>query len=147
MSRRAQETAAWQALHELVTNRNDRRREVADALGISFWRVKVLRRIAAQPGTMRELAASMSTDAPHMTVLVDELERLGLVRREPHPTDRRAKIATLTEEGRQAARQADTILKRPPKALKTLSDEDLATLTRIAEQLIGKQGVSDGSWP
>lgn len=139
MTRRAQETAAWQAIQELV-NRQDRRREVADSLGISFWRVKVLRRIAAKPSTMRELAASMSTDAPHMTVLVDELERLGLVRREPHPDDRRAKIATLTDEGRQAARRADAILKRPPPALRALSDDDLATFLRITGSLVDRDG-------
>jgi DNA-binding MarR family transcriptional regulator len=138
MTRRAQETAVWQAIQELV-NRQDRRREVADALGISFWRVKVLRRLAAQPSTMRDLAASMSTDAPHMTVLVDELERLGLVRREPHPSDRRAKIATLTEEGHKAARQANAILKRPPRALHTLPDDDLAALLRITKHLIDNE--------
>ena len=144
MSRRAQETAVWQELHELVMNRNDRRREVADALGISFWRVKVLRRIAARPSTMRELAASMSTDAPHMTVLVDELERLGLVRREPHPDDRRAKIATPTEEGQKAARRADAILKRPPPALRALSDEDLAALVRITTRLLSDDAPGPG---
>jgi DNA-binding MarR family transcriptional regulator len=144
MTRRAQETAIWQALYELVMNRNDRRREVADTLGISFWRVKVLRRIAARPSTMRELAASMSTDAPHMTVLVDELERLGLVRREPHPEDRRAKIATLTEEGRQAARKADAILKRPPAALRDLPDEDLAALARITTRLLNDDDPGPG---
>ena len=36
-----------------------------------------------------------------MGELVDELEGLGYVARRPDPTDRRAKLITLTEAGRQ----------------------------------------------
>ncbi len=37
-----------------------------------------------------------------MTGLVDRLEEEGYVRRQPHPTDRRAKHLTLTRKGRSA---------------------------------------------
>ena len=36
-----------------------------------------------------------------MTVMVDRLERNGLVVRQPHPTDRRSFVITLTEHGRE----------------------------------------------
>jgi DNA-binding MarR family transcriptional regulator len=45
-----------------------------------------------------------------MGELVDELEGLGYVARGPDPTDRRAKLITLTESGRQCvAAGIDTI--------------------------------------
>ena len=75
---------------------NERRREVSDAIGLSFGRVKALRRIARHPMTMGELAAKLGIDAPYATLVVDELERQGLVERGPHPTDRRVKLVTAT---------------------------------------------------
>lgn len=38
-----------------------------------------------------------------VTSAVDRLEEQGFVRREPHPEDRRAKLAVLTDEGRETA--------------------------------------------
>jgi DNA-binding MarR family transcriptional regulator len=38
--------------------------------------------------------------------VVDELERAGLVRREPNPDDRRSSLAVLTPEGRSRLRSA-----------------------------------------
>jgi DNA-binding MarR family transcriptional regulator len=42
--------------------------------------------------------------------LVDELEELGYVRREPDPADRRAKLVVPTERGLDEQRQADSII-------------------------------------
>jgi DNA-binding MarR family transcriptional regulator len=64
-------------------------------------------------------------------VLVDDLESLGLVRRRPHPTDRRAKVVEATRKGKTMARQADDILRTPPPALSDLSADDLEALQRI----------------
>lgn len=48
-----------------------------------------------------ELAAYEQVRAPSMTRLVDHLEGRGLVRRTPSPTDRRACVVGLTEQGTQ----------------------------------------------
>jgi DNA-binding MarR family transcriptional regulator len=53
------------------------------------------------------------------------------VERTPHPTDRRAKLIRLTDDGRRAAQEADRILGEPPAALRSLPAEDLAALDRI----------------
>jgi len=82
---------AWSIMSDLVLD-NERRREVSDALGLSFGRIRALRRIAASPITMGEVAAALGIDAPYATLVVDELERQGLVERRPHPTDRRVKL-------------------------------------------------------
>lgn len=48
-----------------------------------------------------ELAAYEQVRAPSMTRLVDHLEGRGLVRRTPSPTDKRACVVGLTEQGTQ----------------------------------------------
>jgi DNA-binding MarR family transcriptional regulator len=115
---------------ELVLD-NQRRREVAEAVGMSFGRTRAVRRLTRGPMSMRELAAALGIDPPNATVLVDDLEAQGLMRRRPHPTDRRAKLVEATRKGEQLARRADAILATPPPALSALDAEDLDTLRRI----------------
>jgi DNA-binding MarR family transcriptional regulator len=134
-ARAEREVAVWQLLRSIVLDRYDYRREVADALGMSFIRAKALRHIAAQPVTMRELTGILSTDASYTTIVVDDLEARGLVVRTPHREDRRAKVVTATGAGRKAARRAESILSRPPHPMTTLTEEELAALERIAAVL------------
>ncbi|MFE5869741.1 MarR family winged helix-turn-helix transcriptional regulator [Streptomyces roseifaciens] len=54
-----------------------------------------------RPRTARELAAILSCEPPNVTYVVDKLEKRGLVVREPHPQDRRAKRLVLTDAGRE----------------------------------------------
>jgi DNA-binding MarR family transcriptional regulator len=120
----------WLRMSDLVLD-HDRRRQVSDALGISFSRARAVRRVARRPMSMGELAAALGIDPPNATVLVDDLESVGLVRRRPHPTDRRAKVVEATRKGKTMARRADEILATPPAALRALSAEDLEALRRI----------------
>ncbi|MEA2454119.1 MAG: hypothetical protein QOI45_381 [Thermoleophilaceae bacterium] len=124
----------WLLMSDLVLD-HDRRREVSDALGISFGRARAIRRLARQPMSMGELAAALGIDPPNATVLVDDLESLGLVRRRPHPTDRRAKVVKATRKGKDMARHADAILATPPPALGALGTDDLEALRRILESV------------
>jgi DNA-binding MarR family transcriptional regulator len=124
----------WLLMSDLVLD-HDRRRAVTEAVGLSFGRTRAVRRVARQPLAMGELAAALAIDRPNATVVVDELEALGLVRREPHPTDRRAKVVEATRKGKALARRADAILATPPPALAALGAEDLETLRRILEDL------------
>jgi DNA-binding MarR family transcriptional regulator len=137
LSEQPVETAAraWQGMRALALERYDRRKEVCEALGMSFIRVKAVRRLAAGPLTMRQLADWLAIDKPYATLVVDDLERRGLVERLPHPTDRRRRIAHATPAGLAAAEQADHILGEPPAALLDLAPDDLATLDRIIKTL------------
>lgn len=135
MSRWAREAAVWQALRTLVLERYDRRREVADALDMSFVRVKALRQVAAGPLTMRELAAALGTDASYTTLVVDDLESRGLVVRAARSDDRRLKQVVVTADGRREARRAERILASPPAPLRVLPEADLAALERIVANL------------
>ena len=127
----------WAIMSDLVLD-NMRRREVSDALGMSFGRARAIRRLAREPLSMGELAAALGIDPPNATVLVDDLEAQGLVRRTPHPTDRRAKVVEATRRGKTLARRADDILATPPAALSALTDDDLEALHRILARLASR---------
>ena len=51
------------------------------------------------PSTQRVLADALGVTARNITGLVDGLEATGFVTREPHPSDRRATLVTLTPRG------------------------------------------------
>jgi DNA-binding MarR family transcriptional regulator len=124
----------WLLMSDLVLD-NQRRRQVTDALGMSFGRSRALRRLARKPMSMGELAAILGIDPPNATTLVADMEAQGLVRRKPHPTDGRAKLVEATRKGKALARTADEILATPPPALSALSTDELETLRRILEEI------------
>jgi DNA-binding MarR family transcriptional regulator len=128
----------WLLMSDLVLD-NERRREVSETLGISFGRARAVRRLARQPMSMGELAAALGIDPPNATVVVDDLESLGLARRRPHPTDRRAKVVETTRKGKDMARRADAILGTPPPGLSALSPDDLAALRRILDSAAARR--------
>jgi EmrB/QacA subfamily drug resistance transporter len=125
----------WCRMRELVLDRNERRREVCEALDLSFIRVKALLKLRPGPRTMRELAGALVIDRPYATVVVDELERRGLVERTVHPSDRRCRQVALTLAGEEAAHRADQILSDPPAALAGLPAADLEALDRLTAAL------------
>jgi DNA-binding MarR family transcriptional regulator len=55
--------------------------------------------------TPGELAEHEKVQPPSMTRVIAVLEERGLVRREPHPTDRRQVILTVTAGGRELVEQ------------------------------------------
>jgi DNA-binding MarR family transcriptional regulator len=135
-ARPAEDTSreVWLLMSDLVLD-NERKREVSEALGISFARARALRRLSRQPMSMGEFAAALGIDPPNATVVVDDLESLGLAARRQHPTDRRAKVVEATRKGKDMARRADAILGTPPAALSALSADDLEALRRILERV------------
>ena len=133
MTARTTDAAArevWLIISDLVLDQN-RRREVTEAVGISFARARAVRRLASQPMSMSELAAALGVDPANATGIVDDLESQGLARRRPHPTDRRAKVVEATRKGKGLARRAAEILSTPPAALSALDNDDLEALRRI----------------
>lgn len=57
---------------------------------------------AAGPTTQQSLATALGVSPRNVTGLVDGLVGTGHVRREPHPTDRRATLVTPTTKGEAA---------------------------------------------
>ncbi|HEV2738241.1 MAG TPA: MarR family transcriptional regulator [Candidatus Elarobacter sp.] len=71
----------------------------------------VLAMIEARPGIGQgEVADALGADRSTMVRLVDQLERRGLVRRDPHPGDRRTVLPALTAEGRALLERATPLV-------------------------------------
>lgn len=129
-------TRAWTAMRTLVLELHDRRTAVAEETGMSFLRVKALGKLQAGPLPMRELAARLLVDAPYTTVLVDDLEERGLVRREANPADRRSKLVQITDAGRALAARAHEVQSEPPRPMSALDAGQLEQLATILEILV-----------
>jgi DNA-binding MarR family transcriptional regulator len=94
--------------------------------------------------TQRELASRMASDPSTVRAMLVLLERRGLIQRESHPTDARARTVALTTEGKRAFRQlwkaGEPIRQRMFGVLGMDDAETLVRLLgRVAEALNSKQ--------
>lgn len=127
----------WQLMVGLVwETRREWRRKVSEVSGLPFSRVRILWRLEGAPMTLTQIADDTGSDAPATTVAVNNLQERGLVERQPHPENRRAKLVSLTREGRQIVDQIRrSVRDDAPAALQALSKTDLAHLRRILERI------------
>jgi DNA-binding MarR family transcriptional regulator len=115
-------------------------REVRRELGDDFTlpQFDVLNQLARRPDGMTfvELSRQLLVTAGNLTGIVDRLVRDRLVRRRPHPVDRRAARLTLTPRGWNAVSEAVPIHhKTIARLLATLSQRDLEQLRRLLGRL------------
>ncbi|WP_249667378.1 MarR family winged helix-turn-helix transcriptional regulator [Cellulomonas fengjieae] len=113
------------------------RRDAAARLelsGTTPGQLRLLRTLERCDGPRRlgELAAALDVAPRSVTSKVDLAEEHGLVRRLPDPTDRRATLLELTDDGRRllaaiSAQRHEGVAER----LGRLSEEDQAELLRL----------------
>ena len=128
----------WRAMASLVhDNRDGWKRAVVEASGLPFSRIRILKRLSRQPMTVKQVARAATIDAPAATVAVNDLEDRGLVVRETDPTNRRCKVVSLTDAGREMVRKIDKVDDPAPTALAALDDTRLKELKAIID-LLGK---------
>jgi DNA-binding MarR family transcriptional regulator len=84
------------------------------------------------PGvTMGRVAEATQFPPSSMTSITDRLVEHGLVERGPHPTDRRAVVASITPAGEGLLRQVEEARRQDAvESLAGISDEDLAHFVR-----------------
>ncbi|SIS16640.1 Rv0880 family HTH-type transcriptional regulator [Williamsia sterculiae] len=83
------------------------------------------------PMTPGAMAATERVQPPSMTRVIASLADLGMVRREPHPTDGRQVIVTLSEQGGEVIRDEKNAREAWLRdRLSRLSDDDAAVLRR-----------------
>jgi DNA-binding MarR family transcriptional regulator len=86
-----------------VLNRGQVFERAVAAAGIAVDRpalsVLITLRMAGRPLRVGEIATQMQVVGPHVTRQVNELERLGLVRRVTDPADSRARLVEMAPEG------------------------------------------------
>jgi DNA-binding MarR family transcriptional regulator len=103
-----------------------------------FNTLQVLGRESSAAVTQNELSSKLEVTTASITGVLDRLERDNLVSRESHPTDRRANLVRLTEEGETLAnRAADVHAVRIQALFSCLTPEERRTLSallaRVAE--------------
>lgn len=126
----------WRSLVNRVMDQLDGwKRRVTEVTGMPFSRVRILRRLADAPLTLSALAEAANIDAPAATVAINELEKRGYVIRQPHPTNGRMKLVSLTAKGREIVAKEASVGKDAPPSIASLSAQDLKVLARIVELL------------
>ncbi len=136
MSTNAVADEVWRAMAALVIdNRDSWKRAVVERSGLPFSRIRVLRRLAGGPMTVKQVAQAATMDAPAATVAVNDLEGRSLVVRTPDPTNRRCKMVSLTEAGRDMVRAIDAVDDPAPDVLARLDDIELKELRALLEKL------------
>jgi len=99
--------------------------------------------------TQRELARRMSSDPSTVRAMLALLEQRGLVERDTHPTDARARTVALTPNGEQTFRQlwsaGEPIRSQMLDALQPDEAETLVRLlTRVAQALTPESALAAG---
>lgn len=136
MSDNALADEVWSAMAAMVLNHHDSwKRDVIEATGLPFSRVRVITRLAKRAMTAKEIAESATMDAPATTVALNDLEDRGLIVREADPTNRRSKVVSLTEKGREVVASIDAVDDPAPDPFLVLSQAELRTLETILAKM------------
>ncbi len=86
---------------------------------------------------MKELAEKMGVTTGTLTVLVDRLEKAGLVERRPHETDRRSIRVLLTESGLSLAQEHHKLHRRLTQELtSSMSNEEISSLVGHLKKMV-----------
>ena len=94
------------------------------------------------PQPVNEIGRRIELTSGAITTAVDRLESLGLVTREGHPSDRRARIVRLTAAGKEQAAKIFAVHKAAmDSAASGLSKTERATLIELLKRL----GISAGA--
>lgn len=89
--------------------------------------------------TMTELSQVLAADNSTMTGLVDRLEKSGFVVREASPTDRRALLVRITQEGIDEIDRAQPIIKRVNEEISSgFSEGEIAAFKKVLNSFFQK---------
>ena len=114
-----------------------------DAHGVSEAKALPLVLIGRLGGEPRQnaLAEAVGIEGPSLVRLLDQLEAAGLVTRKEDPTDRRAKVLSLTATGRSVVARIEADLDRLRKAVfSKVSASDLEASLRVFQAIQDRVG-------
>jgi DNA-binding MarR family transcriptional regulator len=107
--------------------------------GVTYARMRVLHALKCHgPQIMSGLRDELGVTARSVTALIDALEEDQLVRRVPHPSDRRATIIQLTTRGQETLKgRFEAHAERAAELFERLDQDDQRHLLRILGKLRG----------
>jgi DNA-binding MarR family transcriptional regulator len=120
--------------------------ELLEPFGLTFPRYEALMLLHfSRRGSLPlgKIGERLQVHRTSVTNTIDGLEKLGLVRRVPHDTDRRAVLAEITAAGRKVAEKATTTLNEARFATDPLSESELDELSTILRTV--RDGAGDFS--
>lgn len=109
-------------------------RDVASPLSLRQYRI--LERLAERPYRTGELASQSEVSQASVSTSVAALESRGLIRRTPDPTDGRATLVVLTDQGRETLERAhDRLVDLLTLVTLEAEREDAAALSKMQQRL------------
>ncbi len=117
--------------------------------GLTRARAAVIWQLHQQgPVTQRTLSQALRVSPRNVTGLLDALEAGGYVARGRHPTDRRATLVSLTDQGAAAAARLHADYQMGARVLLGgVPSADLATFVNVLEHVLERLRTSAGASP
>src|SRR4051812_48582799 len=104
----------------------------------------VIRALAERDRTLTELAELLAVTKQAAIKVVDEMEARGFVQRRPDPSDRRAKVLSLTERGQKVRRAAIAGSRRMEAELRRdLSDDQVEAFRAVLLRFLQRHDALD----
>lgn len=130
----------WELLIEFSLSQRVWWTEVCDGLGLTPTQGLALRILDPQiPSAMNALADNMVCDASNITGVVDKLEARGLIERKPAENDRRVKMLSVTEKGRELRKKLFAEAARPPAPIAALPKDVREKLSAALRALVSER--------
>ena len=133
------EPAGWQAMRSvLVLCRSMSAvvdQDLKDEFGLRLIDFQILKQLqSAENGTslLGEVARELFVHATTVSIATERLSHRNLVVRRAHPTDRRATLVGITDEGRELADAATVTLAAAEFGLAGLTADQLAALCEVS---------------
>ena len=143
-----EELETWRSLHLVLTTLpNALGNQLQSDAGLSFLEYYVIAALSEQPDrTMRLslLALLANAELSRLSHLVGRLEKRGLLRREPDPSDGRFTNAVLTDVGLALVKEAAPghVGRVRELVFDVLTEAEQRTLRRAAQKILA--GLADG---
>jgi DNA-binding MarR family transcriptional regulator len=147
--KRAATAGIVQGLRRIVKALHTYSRDVQREFGLTgpqLWAMKTLARTG--PMTTGCLAEALVVHQSSLSILLNRLERRGLVRRSRDPDDRRVVVLDLTDKGRATATRApEPAQGRMLHVLEGMTAAEVHDLYRAIERLVGSMEAEHISAP
>jgi len=128
----------WALLYQTFTSLQKLTERALLPLGLSAPQVFLMGMLHWDPEPLVPARARSTVllEAQSLSGLVDRLVNAGLINRDPHPSDRRKVLVTLTDVGRERYLKADAVLREVAEAFfKGLPQRERAQWRRLSHKL------------
>ncbi|MFE3444420.1 MarR family winged helix-turn-helix transcriptional regulator [Nocardia sp. NPDC059180] len=117
---------------------------ILESHGLTMWAYGVLLGLEESPvRTQSALAQSIGADKTRIIPTLDDLQDRGFITRTPDPADRRARLLSLTPEGRKVRDTAQAAIhQREDELLSALSADDRRGFLRALQQLSDRENAA-----